>query len=201
MKLHHFHRALEQLSGWRERMFMLALAERAWPNLQLFCAACGHEGESELTEALSRAWASFAQAPGEDEVAEQLDRLAERTPDPEQYDVYGVYPAIEACETLEQVYFAMLNDEKRRAMPISEQSLERVAQFVEDTQCEGMDEDEVVRILDQSPLIKRELAFQKELVDALRKETAPSKLFVESIRILAQDDGVSNLGISLDGDE
>ena len=72
-----------------------------------------------------------------------------------------------------------------------------VMNFVELSEGEDLEEDELVRLLDQHPLMKEDKVFQRDLILALKRQRTPTSQFVERIHGDAANDGVSNLGISL----
>lgn len=71
--------------------------------------------------------------------------------------------------------------------------------FVEMSEGEGLDDDDLVGLLDRHELMQAELAYQQALVQMLRRRRTPDEDFVAELRELAANGGVSNLGISLDG--
>ena len=198
MKANQFQRHLAQLKGWRETAFIMALAERAYPNFALFSQVTDFFGEKAITACLEQGWQALVENAEEDKYIELLEMLEENVPDQTEYDMYGVVPAVSFCEMLEQALLTQVNTEKRRAVDTGQNAFEGVMEFIEVTEGEGLSEDALVKLFDQSPLIKREMAFQEELVDRLRKEAVPDQHVVAGLRALASDDGVSNIGISLD---
>ena len=198
MKANQFQRHLAQLKGWRETAFILALAERAYPNFALFSQVTEFSGAEAVANCLEQGWGALVEHGDEDRYIELLEMLEENVPDLDEYDMYGAVTAVSFCETLEQALLTQVNADKRRASDTAQQSFEAVMEFLETTEGEGLSEDELVKVFDQSPLIKREIAFQEELVDRLRKESVPDEHVVAGLKLLASDEGVSNIGISLD---
>ena len=70
--------------------------------------------------------------------------------------------------------------------------------FIEFSEGGGLSESALVKLFDQHPLVQRELSFQEELFDLLRTAQRPSADTIKSLRELASDDGVSNIGICLE---
>ncbi len=198
MKANQFQRHLAQLKGWRETAFILALAERAYPNFSLFSQVVAFSGAQSVLTCLQQGWDALVENAEEDRYIEILELLEENVPDLEDYDMYGAITAVGFCETLEQALLSQVNTDKRRATDSAQNSFEGVMEFLEATEGEGLSEDDLVKLFDNSPLIKREMAFQEELVDRLRKESVPDEHVVAGLRLLASDEGVSNIGISLD---
>mgnify|MGYP000367810197 FL=1 len=197
MKPHQLQRHLAQLRGWRETAFIMALAERAYPNFALFSQVTEFSGEEAVSSCLKRAWTALLEKAEEDRYVELLDLLEENVPDLEDDDSYGAVSAVSFCEMLEQALLSQVNSDKRRAVDAGQNAFDGVMEFVEMTEGEGLSDDDLVRVFNKNPLIKRERRFQEELVDRLRKEGAPDRHFIAGLRSLAYDDGVSNIGISL----
>ena len=198
MNANQFIKALEQLRTWREYTFILALAERAFPNYALFADAVGIKTGAKMRQLLDEAWGVLQISNPEAQVAQALARLESLSPDTEEYDVYGVYPAFDFCQLLEQALLNRLNNQPERALDAARWATHTVAQFIEMTEGQQLEEDEVVRLLDRHELMKTDKQFQREVLLALRRQKVPKESFIASIRILAANEGVSNLGIALD---
>ena len=54
------------------------------------------------------------------------------------------------------------------------------------------------KLFNKHALVVREFSFQEECADILRAAQGPSAGFIKGLRELAQDDGVSNIGIALE---
>jgi uncharacterized protein YjaG (DUF416 family) len=201
LKPHQLQRHLAQLRGWRETAFIMALAERAYPNFALFSQVTEFAGEEAVSSCLKRSWSALLEKAPEDRYAELLDLLEEHVPDQVDNDSYGAVSAVSFCEVLEQALLSQVNIDKRRAVAAGQDAFDAVMEFVEMTEGEGLSDDDLVRVFNKSPLIKRERRFQEELVERLRKEGAPDRHFIAGLRTLAYDDGVSNIGISLNDED
>lgn len=201
MKPHQFERILQSLSGWRAMAFCLALAERAWPNYALFCRVSGFPGETRLRGILDESWRYLEQGEAHDPYR-WLVRMEECLPDPADFDVYGVHPAVDFWTLLEHAWLSQTESDKPRAALASAISLATVQGFVEMTDGQGLDDDALVKVLDESPYMQGELDFQFWLADTLRKQPAPDAQFLADLYADAANDGISNIGISLEeGDE
>lgn len=198
MNANQFLKALEQLRGWREFAFILALAERAFPNYVIFDEAIGAKQAAKMRLLLDEAWGMLQEKVGDARITQNLARLESLAPDPEAYDMYGVYPADDFCRLLEQALLNRLNSTRPRALEASQMATDTVAQFIEVSEGEGLSEDELVRLLDRHELMKVDKLFQRELILSLKKQRVPTESFVSSVRADAANDGVSNLGIALE---
>ncbi|MEA1082407.1 YjaG family protein [Marinobacter qingdaonensis] len=197
MNANQFLKAIAQLQGWRECAFLLALAERSFPNYALFADAVGLKTGGKMRQMLDLGWDMLQKDVAESAIPQLLAKLETLSPDVEAYDAYGVYPAFDFCQLLEQALLNRLNPAKHRATEASQMATGTVMSFVEVSEGEGLDEDELVRLLDQHPLMKEDKAFQRDLVLALKRQRTPTEQFVERLQADAANEGVSNLGISL----
>lgn len=198
MNANQFLKAVSQLQGWRECAFLLALAERAFPNYALFADAVGMKSGGKMRQLLDLAWGTLQQETAEATIPQLLTKLEALTPNVDDYDAYGVYPAFDFCQLLEQALLNRLNPNKHRATEASHLATKTVMDFVEMSEGEGMGDDELIRVFEQHPLLKEDKIFQRDIVLALKRQRIPREDFVVQLRIDAANDGVSNLGISLD---
>ncbi len=90
----------------------------------------------------------------------QLEKLEEAIPSAEDYDLYGVYPAIDACIALGELIHSRLSGETlEHAIAISETSIRTVA-MLEMTQAGKEMTDEELKIL---PAVEEEWDIQWEI--------------------------------------
>ena len=199
MNANQFLKAVSQLQGWRECAFLLALAERSFPNYALFADAVGLKTGGKMRQLLDLAWDMLQKDVADAAIPQLLSKLETLCPNVDEYDAYGVYPAFDFCQLLEQALLNRLNPNKHRATEASQLATRTVMEFVEMSEGEGMDENELVRVFEHHPLLKDDKLFQRDTVMALKKQRTPKEAFLAELRAGAANDGVSNLGISLEG--
>jgi uncharacterized protein YjaG (DUF416 family) len=197
MNANQFLKAVSQLQGWREFTFLMALAERSFPNYALFADAVGLKTGAKMRQLLDLGWEMLQKDTSETAIPQFLAKLESLSPDVEAYDAYGVYPAFDFCQLVEQALLNRLNPSKHRATDASHMATATVMNFIELSEGENLDEDQLVRLLEQHPLMKEDKVFQRELVLFFKRQRTPTSQFVERVRTDAANDGVSNLGISL----
>ncbi|AHI29665.1 YjaG family protein [Marinobacter similis] len=197
MNANQFLKAVSQLQGWRECAFLLSLAERSFPNYALFADAVGLKTGAKMRQMLDQGWGMLQEDVAESAIPQLLAKLEALSPDVEAYDAYGVYPAFDFCQLLEQALLNRLNPAKHRATEASQMATGTVMSFIEMSEGDELDEDGLVRLLEVHPLMKEDKAFQRDLVLALKRQRTPTQQFTEGLRIDAANEGVSNLGISL----
>ena len=198
MNANQFLKAVSQLQGWRECAFLLTLAERAFPNYALFADAVGMKSGGKMRQLLDLAWGMLQKDASEAAIPQLLSKLETLSPNVDEYDAYGVYPAFDFCQLLEQALLNRLNPNKHRATEASQLATKTVMGFVEMSEGEGMDDDELIRMFEHHPLLKEDKLFQRDTVLALKRQRTPREDFIAELKAEAANDGVSNLGISLD---
>ncbi|MDY6815045.1 MAG: YjaG family protein [Pseudomonadota bacterium] len=198
MNANQFLKAIAQLQGWRECAFLLALAERSFPNYALFADAVGLKTGAKMRQLLDLAWDMLQKEASEAAIPQLLSKLETLSPNVDDYDAYGVYPAFDFCQLLEQALLNRLNPNKHRATEASRLATATVMNFIEMSEGEDLPEDELVRLLDHHPLMKEDKMFQRDLVLALKRQRVPRESFIADLKAEAANDGVSNLGIALD---
>ena len=193
---------LSKFKGWRETLFLLVLAERSFPNYALFAEVAEVGNANEMAGIINRCWELVENKVDDPkEIDRLLIRLGNITPDPDRYDAYGVKPALLCCSIVEKALFTWVNKENRRAHIAATESFNAVVEFVEYRDGEGLDDDELVALFDSHPLVLEEKSIQEEAFKMIKAERFPSSSFIDKIRALGENDGVSNLGISLEEQE
>lgn len=197
MNANQFLKAVGQLQGWRECAFLLALAERSFPNYALFADAVELKTGAKMRQLLDLGWEMLQLDVAESAIPKLLVKLEALSPDVDAYDAYGVYPAFDFCQLLEQALLNRLNPTKHRATDGSQLAISTVMGFIELSEGGDCDDDELIHLLDHHPLMKEDKAFQRDVVLALKRQRTPTEQFVRKLQTDAANEGVSNLGISL----
>lgn len=201
MNANQFLKAVEQLQGWRQTAFLLALAERAFPNYALFSEAIGARAGGKMRQLLDAGWELFDDRSAENLIPRLLAKLESLSPEVDAYDAYGVYPAFDFCRLLEEALLSRLNPSKHRATEASRIATGTVMNFIAFSEGEDLEESELVDLLDSHPLMKEDKVFQRDLILGLKRQRVPKEHFIDELKARAANDGVSNLGITLADDE
>ena len=141
MNANQFLKAASQLQGWRECAFLLALAERSFPNYALFADAMGLKTGAKMRQLLDLGWDLLQKDVSESAIPQLLAKLETLSPDVDAYDAYGVYPAFDFCQLLEQALLNRLNPSKHRATDASQMATGTVMNFIELSEGEDLEED------------------------------------------------------------
>lgn len=189
-KLNTFQRARE-LTGWQAVAFAVTLVERMQPNYQLFCEAADFVDPSQFRKTLDSAWEWLTGSQTKINFALQLDKIEEVTPDAQEFDNYGVFPAIDAAISLAATLSLIMGEEPQGAVMVSKLSQGCVESFIEAIAEEEELSSEEIKA---HPLMQWEVAFQTELLNNL-PTIKPGAEGVKQLKLLASEEGVSNIGI------
>ncbi len=198
MNMRHF-KQIDRLRGWRETAFLAALAERNSINLAVFARLVTSDGASlpgadAVLHSLELVWRRL--------IADQPFRPMRRLPELEalaeqlgEQDSFGAEAAEVACELIREALLSIENDHIKRAQRAARRSLDLVVRY-EELRLGDMPENDLIRALDESEAVQVELAFQEAVCRQLQALKGPDPEVLESLRALANQEGVSNLGIT-----
>lgn len=198
------HLPFTKLSHWQQITFSAALIERMLPNFQMFAENVG-VGESKiLRNQLDLVW-QWLDKNNRTKINydAQLAKLEEQIPDPEAYDFFGVYAALDTAVAIVSLFSAMQDKDGDGVSNVSKLSMNTVSAYVElilEDAEEVLDNanssDALNQAIKEHPLMQWEIATQNELFDFLK--TAPeNKKTCQSAKQMVLEEGLSNLGIEI----
>ena len=207
------HLPFAKLSHWHQIAFSAALLERMLPNYQMFSEAADFGNAKVLRNQLDIIWQWLDNSNTVKINSDaQLLKLEAETPDPEAFDSFGVFPALDACMAFSALWQLMqvkpLKKQKASDIDIDDiQSISRlshnsVSYYVELLLLDDVDEpaDEELTItaeqMDEHPLMQWEKDTQHELFDFL-KFAAADKRTCKLAKQMSLSEGLSNLGIEI----
>jgi uncharacterized protein YjaG (DUF416 family) len=92
---------IEQFASWQNRLLGIALIERMFPNYALF-SQLSEEGDAQTYKNITQLiWESCLDSRSVIDFSKQQDKLEVITPNPDKFDMYGVWPALDACVGLD----------------------------------------------------------------------------------------------------
>ncbi|ADW75709.1 MULTISPECIES: YjaG family protein [Rahnella] len=188
------HLRLEKLESWQHVTFMASLCERMYPNYQAFCLETGF-GEPQLyRRILDLIWETLVVKDAKVNFDSQLEKLEEAVPSSDDYDIYGVYPAIDACIALGELIHSRLSGETlSHAVAVSETSIRTVA-MLEMTQAGKEMTDEELKVI---PAVEEEWDIQWEIFRLLADCEERDLELIKGLRSDLREAAVSNIGINL----
>ena len=182
---------------WQQTAFATAFAQRSLNNFGLFSTVTGFGDISELQHCLNMLWDHIAGQQSAKNFERLLERLEEQTPAIDNFDMYGVYPALDAIVSLTTAVHCSMQPSAEEALSNAELSLSTIGKFLGQTEATELKGVELSQYIDQHPLTLQHLDFIDEVCDQLAK-AKPNAAIKKSLRELAINGGFSELGICLD---
>ncbi|MCW8833791.1 MAG: YjaG family protein [Colwellia sp.] len=199
------HLPFAKLSHWHQIAFSAALLERMLPNYQMFSETAQFGDFSLIRNQLDLIWQWLDKNQAVNiNINAQLSKLEEQTPDPQEFDFFGVFPALDVCMALMSLWQLIQSHGKDKShddvMSISKLSHNSVSYYVELLLIEEDGSEEGVDIeasqINAHPLMAWEKDTQNELFDFL-KLAAENKRSCQLAKALVLSEGLSNLGIEI----
>ena len=187
------HLRLAKLESWQHLTFMACLCERMFPNYWAFCQQTQFADPALYRRLLDLIWESLTVKDAKINFDSQLEKLEAAIPNGEAFDIYGVYPAIDACVALSEVLHAMLSGETlEHAIEVSRTSITTVA-MLEMTQAGREMSDEELR---ENPAVIDEWDLQWEIFRLLADCEERDLELIKGLRLDLREAGISNIGIN-----
>ncbi|CUU25471.1 hypothetical protein J9874_00209 [Duffyella gerundensis] len=188
------HLRLEKLESWQHMTFMACLCERMYPNYWAFHQQTGFADAQLYRRLLDLVWESLTVKDAKINFDSQLEKFEEAIPNGDDFDVYGVYPAIDACVALSETVHALLSgDTLDRAIEVSETSITTVAMLEMTQSGQEMSDDE---LKDNQGVID-EWDAQWEIFRLLAACEERDVELIKGLRSDLREDGFSNIGIKI----
>ncbi|NIG88065.1 YjaG family protein [Serratia symbiotica] len=188
------HLRLERLESWQHLTFMASLCERMYPNYQMFCQQTAFDDPAIYRRILDLVWETLVVKDAKVNFDSQLEKLEQAIPSVEDYDLYGVYPAIDACIALGELIHSRLSGETlEHAITISETSIRTVA-MLEMTQAGREMTDDELKVL---PAIAEEWDIQWEIFRLLADCKERNLDLIKGVRYDLREAAISNIGVNL----
>lgn len=183
---------VRELAGWHAIAFCATLLERMVPNYQLFCELNDFGEPTQFRNSLNVIWEYLANSKSKINFSVQLEKIESAMPDANDFDQFGVFPAIDAGIALSSTIQLILAEEPQGAVIVSKLSQGGVEAFIEASEGNDLTGPE----LKEHPLMQWEISFQQELLVKLDKVKV-GKASATQLREYAVEEGVSNIGIEL----
>lgn len=188
------HNRIEKFESWQQTTFMACLCERMYPNYYMFCKATEFADPLAYRRILDLVWESLTVKGASINFDNQLEKLEELIPSGDDFDLYGVYPAIDACVALSEVLHAQLSGESwEHAIAVSEVSIATVA-TLEMTQAGREMTEEELRTL---PAVESELDVQWEIYRVLLQSEERDIELIKDLRSELVESKMSNIGVKI----
>ncbi|TDN42196.1 YjaG family protein [Haemophilus haemolyticus] len=187
------HKRLENLESWQHLTFMAALCERMAPNFKLFCQMNELSAEAKTYQnILNLVWEYLTVKDAKINFENQLEKLETIIPDVNDYESFGVVPALDACQALAEILHAIIAGETlERAVEMSLISLGTVTSLLETETGRDWSESE----LKESKDIQAELDVQWQVYRLLKECEKRDIELILDLKNEIRAEGISNIGI------
>ena len=187
------HKRLENLDSWQHLTFMAALCERMAPNFNLFCQMNNLEMEVKVYQnILNLVWEYLTVKDAKINFENQLEKLETIIPDVNDYESFGVVPALDACQALAEILHAIIAGETlERAVEMSLISLGTVTSLLETETGRDCSDSE----LKESEDIQAELDVQWQVYRLLKECEKRDIELILDLKNEIRAEGISNIGI------
>ncbi|MCK9140447.1 YjaG family protein [Haemophilus influenzae] len=187
------HKRLENLESWQHLTFMAALCERMAPNFKLFCQMNELSVEAKTYQnILNLVWEYLTIKDVKINFENQLEKLESIIPDVNDYDSFGVVPALDACQALAEILHAIIAGETlERAVEISVISLGTIRALLETETGRDWSESE----LKENEDIQTELDVQWQVYRLLKECEKRDIELILALKNEIRTEGISNIGI------
>ncbi|MEH6471395.1 MAG: YjaG family protein [Halopseudomonas sp.] len=186
---------LKQLNDWQLATFCAAVSERLLPNYALFSRVTEFGETQLLRTALDKIWERLTNRCGSVNFETQMEKVDAVIPEPDDFDMYGVYPALDACVALITTLNQMVEASHQDACQTSQLSWRCLETYLEVIADPELSDEELVRFINTHPLTEIEQQFQDSVIDQLLASSKADTALLDGIRDEARNDGVSNIGI------
>lgn len=189
------HKRLENLESWQHITFMASLCERMLPNFQLFCQMTEQPQHSKIYQnVLNLVWEYLTIKDAKINFEAQLEKLEPIIPDVNQYDFYGVLPALDACEALSELLHSIIAGATlEQSIKLSQISLQTVATLLETEREQELNEQQ----LKQAEEIQQELDVQWQIYRTLKEAESRDVTLILDLKNELRAAKISNIGIEL----
>lgn len=191
--------AMRELSFYQQAAIAATLLERMLPNYQLF-AEVTETGDAELTRhILTLVWEWLTVKRVKINFEKLSDELDAVTPEVSQFDIFGVYPAVDCATALDMMLSGIAQQDADEFINVAKISQATVARLIEH---ETGDEDitteaELKKIVREHPLMQYEMDCLAELIALV----APIQQFEreqrQQLQAWVKEQGLTNLGMEL----
>lgn len=187
---------IRQLTFVQQGALALTVLERMAPNYELFSESLSFGDWTELRNVLNSSWEKLAIPKAKISIERLVEKVEDNTPDLAEFDVFGVYPAIDFCTALITFFSGVQDKEAANFLDVCKISQASVAKFIEYslTASGELADNEAVR---NHPLMQYEMEVLGEFIDSIAAISRFEMSDVKKLKALALEDGQSNLGIEV----
>jgi uncharacterized protein len=186
---------LAKLPVWKQRLFMICLCERMYPNYVYYCNLQQDEQSFvQYKKILDLIWESLLVKEVKINFDLQLEKLESIIPIINDDSPYMVYPAIDACQALSEILHSYISGEiDEHSAKVSSISATTVAEFEMTRTNVELSEDEQSSL----PCVIEEFDLQWEIFRLLSHENNEMFELIKGLKAEIRSAETSNIGVFL----
>lgn len=186
---------LANLESWQQIVFMACLCERMYPNFAMFCQITEQPQKAKIYHnILNLVWEYLTVKDANINFEHQLEKLEAVIPDINDYDFFGIVPAVDACEALSDLLHTIIAGESlEQAIKVSVLSLQTVVALLETEENREFSEKE----LKDNPLISDELDVQWAIYRTLNELEKRDIEVINGLKNEIRATKISNIGVEI----
>lgn len=193
----HYFAKIQQLTPWQLTTLATAVTQRAWPNFALFAELTEFGNIEDVSHCLNMLWDYCAGAQSAKNFERLLERLDENTPAPEDFDMFGVQPALDFAVGLHCAINCAMKasaDEVASAFTVSFSTIGKLIKYSEAPELKGT---ELAQYTVGHDLYQVHQQFVTELITIVSGQQKQGRDFIRELQRFSANEDISQLGISL----
>ena len=176
-------------SEWRSIAVATALVMRMAGNYNLFCELTGAGNSTVFSNILNLVWESLSGQNQRIDFQKQQEKLELITPDPAEFTIYGVWPALDATVALASLLHVCERWDQAELDSIVTLSRSTIVHYLEAT---GED------CIETHPLLQSEQACSRQLHTIISEQSSRSRpKVIAALKAAVSDWGVTNIGLAV----
>lgn len=195
---------IRELGFKQQNIISLMLIERMKPNFYLFSQVVDFPLEYNIDNLINSLWERLLVKGAKVNLTSMEDKIESMTPDEQDFDMYGVYPAIYFCTALLSYINGLQNEDDLDPVAVSKISQGSIVHLIEYQAAASVEDSEQFVELDNSEIREHELMLAEmaflqsaiEFVENLNLKDTDAKTIRQQAIDFALADGVSNIGIA-----
>lgn len=178
------------MEPWQQIAYGAALVERMYPNFALFAELIDSDAGAVYRNILNLVWEFVSGKNQRIDFQKQLDKLEQITPDTDQHDFYGVWPALDASVGLSSLLSACVRTEPQEIVSIELLSQSTIENYLTAVGADGNDNQ-------QDALMAVEQAYRVEVEKIISRSGTHRPTLVTDLKLLVLEVAGSNIGLEL----
>ncbi|MFY8274355.1 YjaG family protein [Pseudoalteromonas sp. SSDWG2] len=187
---------IRELNTVQKASLAAALLERMLPNYTLFSEALEFGEPEVLQNALALCWEKILLPKSKISIEKLVEKIEPNVPEVNDFDVFGVYPAIDAATALLTLLHGIQSKDDQDYVSVCKIAQGTVARVIE-YQFEVQEQNYTAKDVNQHPLMEYEIEVLSELIDFVEQMGRVDKDNAKELRKLAIADGQTNIGVEI----